>query len=102
MLWEIAHDQGIRLPTKNYWEFERMITIHEAKEYEDYLAMYDWTEKIQSSPEALFTGMQTIISGAYRKNNITKLEIRFTPILRNPTANPHPNPLIALSLPDID
>jgi len=83
MLWEIAHDQGIRLPTKNYWEFEKMITIHEAKEYEDYLAMYDWTEKIQSSPDALFTGMQTIISGAYRKNNITKLEIRFNPILRN-------------------
>ena len=83
MLWEIAHDQGIRLPTKNYWEFEKMITIHEAKTYEEYLAMYDWTEKIQSSPDALFVGLQTIISGAYRKNNITKLEIRFNPILRN-------------------
>ncbi len=83
MLWEIAHDQGIRLPTKDYWEFEKMITIHETKAYEEYLAMYDWTEKIQSSPEALFVGMQNIISGAYRKNNITKLEIRFNPILRN-------------------
>jgi adenosine deaminase len=83
MLWELAHDQGIRLPTKNYWEFEKMITIHEAKDYEEYLKMYDWTEKIQSSPEALFTGMQNIISGAYRKNNITKLEMRFNPILRN-------------------
>jgi adenosine deaminase len=83
MLWEIAHEQGIRLPTKDYWEFEKMITIHEAKTYEEYLAMYDWTEKIQSSPEALFIGMQNIISGAYRKNNITKLEIRFNPILRN-------------------
>src|SRR5476651_2118874 len=83
MLWEIAHDQGIRLPTKNYWEFEKMITIHEAKTYEEYLAMYDWTEKIQSSPDALFIGLQNIISGAYRKNNITKLEVRFNPILRN-------------------
>ncbi len=83
MLWEIAHDQGIRLPTKSYWEFEKMITIHEAKGYEEYLSMYDWTEKIQSSPEALFTGMQNIVSGAYRKNNITKLEMRFNPILRN-------------------
>jgi len=83
MLWEIAHDQGILLPTKNYWEFEKMITIHESKEYEEYLKMYDWTEKIQSSPESLFMGVQNIISGAYRKNNITKIELRFNPILRN-------------------
>lgn len=83
MLWEIAHEQGIKLPTKNYWEFEQLITIHEAKGYEEYLKMFDWTEKIQSSPEALFTGMQTIVSGAYRKNNITTLEVRFNPILRS-------------------
>ncbi len=83
MLWEIAHDQGIRLPTKNYWEFEKMVTIHESKDYEEYLKMYDWTEKIQSSPDALFIGIQNIISGAYRKNNITKTELRFNPILRN-------------------
>lgn len=83
MLWELAHDQGIRLPTKDYWEFEQMITIHEAKGYEEYLKMFDWTEKIQSSPEALFIGMQTIVSGAYRKNNITTLEVRFNPILRS-------------------
>lgn len=82
MLWEIAHNQGIRLPTKDYWEFEKMVTIHESKDYEEYLKMYDWTEKIQSSPEALFLGMQNIISGAYRKNNITKTELRFNPILR--------------------
>lgn len=83
MLWEIAHEQGIKLPTKNYWDFEQMITIHETKGYEEYLKMFDWTEKIQSSPEALFTGLQTIVSGAYRKNNITTLEVRFNPILRN-------------------
>ncbi len=83
MLWELAHAQGILLPTKNYWEFEQLVTIHQKKEYEEYLKMYDLTEKIQSSPEALFTGIQTAISGAYRKNNITKLELRFNPILRN-------------------
>lgn len=83
MLWEIAHDQGILLPTKNYWEFVKMVTIQESKSYEDYLKLYDWTEKIQSSPEALFIGVQNMISGAYRKNNITKIELRFNPILRN-------------------
>src|SRR3989338_7289449 len=27
IMWEIAHDQGIKLPTKNYWEFEKLITV---------------------------------------------------------------------------
>ncbi len=83
MLWEIAHDQGLKLPTKNYWEFEKLVCIHEAKQYEEYIQMYDLTEKIQSSPEALFTAAETTVSGAYRKNNITTLEIRVNPILRN-------------------
>ena len=83
MLWEIAHDQGMILPTKDYWEFERLVTIHETKEFDEYLAMYDLTERIQSSPESLFIGIQNVISGAYRKNNITKIELRFNPMLRN-------------------
>jgi len=82
MLWEIAHNQGLKLPTKDYWEFERMVTMYETKPYEDYLLLYDLTEKIQSSPEALFTATETAVSGAYRKNNITTLELRFNPILR--------------------
>jgi adenosine deaminase len=83
MLWELAHNQGLKLPTKDYWEFEKLITIYDQKDYEEYLQLYDLTEKIQSSPEALFTAIQVAISGAYRKNNITKLELRFNPILRN-------------------
>lgn len=98
MLWEIAHDQGILLPTKNYWEFEKMITIHDSKDYEEYLKMYDWTEKIQSSPDALFTGIQNIVSGAYRKNNITKIELRFNPILRNRSRERDLDHLIVFSL----
>ncbi len=82
MLWELAHDQGLKLPTKDYWKFEKLVTIYETKEYNEYLKLYDLTEKIQSSPEALFTAAQTAISGAYRKNNITRLELRFNPILR--------------------
>lgn len=98
MLWEIAHDQGILLPTKNYWEFEKMITIHESKNYEEYLKMYDWTEKIQSSPDGLFIGLQNIISGAYRKNNITKIELRYNPILRNRSRERDLDHLIVFSL----
>lgn len=83
MLWEMAHDQGLKLPTKNYWEFEKMVTIYESKSYEEYLMLYDLTEKIQSSPDALFQAAQHAVAGAYKTNNITKLEIRFNPILRS-------------------
>jgi adenosine deaminase len=82
MLWEIAHNQGLRLPTKNYFEFEKLVTMYESKGYEEYLMLFDLTEKIQSSPEALFLATETAVSGAYRKNNITTLELRFNPILR--------------------
>lgn len=98
MLWEIAHDQGILLPTKDYWKFVKMITIHGAKTYEEYLQLYDWTEKIQSSPEALFFGVQNTISRAYRKNNITKIELRFNPILRNRSKEKDLDHLIVFAL----
>ncbi len=83
MMWEMAHDQGIKLPTKNYWQFEAVATMSHSRPYHDYLKIYDLLEMIQSSPEAMFTAMQTAISGAYRKNNITQIELRFNPILRN-------------------
>ncbi len=83
MMWEMAHEQGIKLPTKDYWEFQQMITIHEKKSYEEYLKMYDVIEHIQSSPESLFTAIQHSVSGAYQKTNIQTLELRFNPILRN-------------------
>ena len=83
MLWEMAHDQGLKLPTKNYWEFEKMVTIYDKKGYEEYLLLYDLTEKIQSSPDALFVAAQHAVAGAYKTNNITRLEIRFNPILRS-------------------
>ena len=27
IMWGIAHAQGIKLPTKDYWEFRNMITV---------------------------------------------------------------------------
>lgn len=83
MMWEIAHEQGIKLPTKNYWEFEKLITVSEQTNYESYLELFYWTELIQSSPEAIQKSIYSIASGAYRKNNITTLEIRFNPMKRN-------------------
>lgn len=83
MMWEIAHDQGIKLPTKNYWEFRDLITVSGVTTYQKYLDIFHWTELIQSSPEAMEKSIYSIASGAYRKNNITTLEIRFNPMKRN-------------------
>lgn len=83
IMWEIAHEQAIKLPTKNYWEFHKLITVPGKTTYQKYLDLFKWTELIQSSPEAIDKSVYSIASGAYRANNITTLEIRFNPMKRN-------------------
>ncbi|HYC11138.1 MAG TPA: hypothetical protein VEC02_00555 [Nitrososphaerales archaeon] len=85
VMWEIAHAQGIRLPTKNYWKFVELVTAGSGrvKSFQDYLSMFRWTELIQSSPTAIERSVYQTIAGAYRKNNITLLELRFNPMKRN-------------------
>jgi adenosine deaminase len=85
VMWEIAHAQGIRLPTKDYWGFVDLITVNprKVKSFADYLEMFKWTELIQSSPTAVERSVYQTIAGAYRKNNITLLELRFNPMKRN-------------------
>ena len=84
-MWGIAHSQGIRLPTKDYWEFVDLITVHpkRRKSFDDYLALFRWTELIQSSPLAVEQSVYAVIGGAYRKANITTLELRYNPLKRN-------------------
>ncbi len=85
VMWEIAHAQGIRLPTKDYWKFVDLVTVDAdgRKSFDDYLALFHWTELIQSSPLAVERSVYQTIAGAYRKNNITLLELRFNPMKRN-------------------
>lgn len=83
VMWEIAHAQGIKLPTKDYWEFVKLVTVGRKKTFEDYLSLFRWTELIQSSPLAIERSVYQTIAGAYRKNNITVLELRFNPMKRN-------------------
>lgn len=46
-------------------------------------AVYRWTELIQSSPLAVERSVHWTIGGAYRRQNITTLEVRFNPMKRN-------------------
>jgi adenosine deaminase len=84
IMWGIAHAQGIRLPTKDYWAFRDLITVgRRRRSFDAYLALFHWTELIQSSPTAVERSVYEVIGGAYRKNNITRLELRFNPMKRN-------------------
>jgi adenosine deaminase len=82
-LWELAHEQGIKLNEKDYWSFIDSITIKEQTSYDHYLAFFHVTELIQSSTYAVERSMHKAVSRAYRKGNIKTLEVRFNPMLRN-------------------
>ncbi len=87
IMWAIAHRQGIRLPVKNYWDFEDMITMGPGKKNPGVFEMdrdyYHLTELIQSSPEAIEEAVHSVIGGGYRKCNLVLQELRFSPMKRN-------------------
>lgn len=82
-LWELAHEQGIRLPEKDYWKFINSVTIRKKTGYDNYLKFFNLTERIQSSTYAIEKAVHHAISNAYREAGVTTLEIRFNPMLRN-------------------
>jgi adenosine deaminase len=85
IMWGIAHAQGIRLPSKDYWAFRKMITAgsKRTRSFNGYLDLFHWTELIQSSPIAVERSVYEVVAGAYRKNHITTMELRFNPMKRN-------------------
>lgn len=84
VLWSLAHQQGLKLPTKDYWEFVNLVTIQDSHEHlNNYLEMYHLPEFIQSSPLAIERSVYEIIGGAYRASNVVTHELRYAPLKRN-------------------
>jgi len=104
IMWGIAHQQGIRLPTKDYWQFRDMITVsaRHGHSFDSYLELFHWTELIQSSPLAVERSVYEVIGGAYRKNNITTMELRFNPMKRNRGGEQDLDHIIAAALRGMD
>jgi adenosine deaminase len=86
IMWSLAHEQGIALPTRDFWEFDRMVTVSDPRGVPDLDSLdqiYHLTELIQSSPLAVERSVHAAIGGAYRSQQITTLELRFNPMKRN-------------------
>jgi adenosine deaminase len=86
ILWSIAHDQGFKLPVKDYWEFVELVTVdpRKVRSLEDYLSiLHNWTERIQSSPRAIERSVYEIIGKEYRGSRVEQIELRFNPMKRN-------------------
>ena len=51
IMWSLAHEQGIALPTRDYWEFDRLVTVSDPRGVPDLDSLdriYHLTELIQS------------------------------------------------------
>src|SRR5512133_2166712 len=86
VLWSIAHDQGFKLPVSDYWEFKELVSARpgKVKSLDEYLAvLHTWTEKIQSSPQAMERSVYEVIGKEYRSSRVSLIELRFNPMKRN-------------------
>lgn len=84
ILWSLAHEQGLKLPTKDYWKFVDMVTVAKKQgNLNAYESVYRLPEIIQSSPMAIERSVYEIIGKAYRRSNVILHELRFNPMLRN-------------------
>jgi adenosine deaminase len=86
VLWSIAHDQGFKLPVSDYWQFRELVSARpgKVKSLEEYLAvLHTWTERIQSSPQAMERSVHEIIGKEYRSSRVSLIELRFNPMKRN-------------------
>ena len=86
VLWSIAHDQGLKLPVQDYWEFKELVSARPGKvnSLDEYLAvLHQWTEKIQSSPQAMERSVYEVIGKEYRSSRVSLIELRFNPMKRN-------------------
>src|SRR5215471_1824107 len=73
IMWSLAHEQGIALPTRDYEEFDRMVTVSDPRGVPDLDSLdriYHLTELIQSSPLAV----QRSVHAASRGLDIASLE----------------------------
>lgn len=84
--WQIAHEQGIKLPKRDYKEFIDYVMLSSTNKssIDDYFKKiyHPILDKLSSGTHAVEKALYEIMSGAYR-NNIHLLELRTNPMKHN-------------------
>ena len=86
-LWQIAHDQGIKLPKKEFAEFRDYITLSAERK----LTLNDYFKRIyhplldplSSGTHAVEQATYYTMAGAYREGGIDTIELRNNPMKHN-------------------
>ncbi len=85
--WKIAHDQGFKLPQKDYQEFRDYIrlSLEHTKPMEEYFKeiYHPLLDRLSSGTHAVEEATYEIMGGAYRSNNTTLIELRNNPMKHN-------------------
>jgi adenosine deaminase len=87
ILWQIAHSMGIKLPQSDYKEFCDFVTLSPSRP----MALNEYFQKVyhpildrlSSGTHAVEAATYHTMSGAYRTNGITLMELRTNPMKHN-------------------
>ncbi len=86
VLWQIAHNLGIKLPKEEYADFRAFVTLSPSHQMQlnDYLrdVYHPILDKLSSGTHAVEAAVYNTMSGAYR-NGITLIELRTNPMKHN-------------------
>jgi adenosine deaminase len=85
VLWEILCDSGLQTEFKTFDDLQDFLTVNpgDIKNLDDFLNLYfHSTELIQSSPQAAYTAIYQAVAKAYRRAQISGMEVRFNPLKR--------------------
>lgn len=87
VLWQIAHALGIKLPQSEYQDFCDFVTLSPARPMalDDYFrkVYHPILDKLSSGTHAVEAATYHTMSGAYRSNGITLVELRTNPMKHN-------------------
>lgn len=85
--WQIAHDQGFKLPQRDYHEFKDFVRLSPSnkKPLNEYFEeiYHPILDRLSSGTHAVERATYEIMSGAYRANNTTVIELRNNPMKHN-------------------